>query len=312
MTTTDNKPKEEEVKNDQPESKEVATSKVITPESIIGDILLSEPTVEEKKGEESSTTPKDGEENPESDENKDDKKDEGNGEVFAKIGKREFKTQKDLTEFVSKLESENNSQKGYNGWITGAVKKMRPDLFNENGEIKSVELQKIVEGASAKASDAAETLKELGHIPDDELTDEQKEDIKKARELLKPLGVVFSDDPKFKKMEDDLNRYREKDLETAQKIIDEFSVKHPLFNDHRSAIGELMEQRGYDDLEKAWKVFKAEQDIVEDEPIIKKPEDNKNKSVDTTIPTVVKKESGNLPTSGKKDVWDEVLSLRDR
>jgi hypothetical protein len=305
MTTTDNKPDAEEVPQDKPEAKEVASKGPIVPEDIISDILQSSPNPEEKKEEKEETKPDEVSLEKKEETTEDDK-------VFAKVGNREFKTQEDLTTFVTGIEKDLNSQKGFNGWITGAVKKMRPDLFNEDGSIKSADLQKIVEGASAKASEAAETMKELGAIPTEELTDEQKEDIKKARGILKPLGVVFVDDPKFKKMEEDLGRYRERDLESAQTVIDEFSAKHPAFNDHRIAIGELMDQRGYDNLEKAWKVYKAEQDIVEDEPINKPDDSGKNKSVDTTIPTTVKKEAGDLPPSGKKDIWDDVLELRDR
>lgn len=319
--TIDNKPNAEEVREDKPEAKEVANSGPIVPEDIISDILQDQP-VETKSEEESSPDPEEGEKTEEISPEK--KEEEPNGEVFAKIGNREFKSQEELTNFVTNQERELSSQKGFNSWITGAVKRMRPDLFNEDGSIKTSDLQKIIEGASANAGKAAETMKELGTIPEDELTDEQKEDIQKAREILRPLGVVFADDPKLKKMEEDLSKYRERDFEIAQNVINEFSAKHSNckksdgtatnFDEHRVAIGELMEQRGYDNLEKAWKVYKAEQEITEENevPNITKSDDStKNKSVDTTIPTTVKKESGTLPTSGKKDIWDDVLSIRD-
>lgn len=316
----DNKPKEEEVPKDKPESKEVANSGPITPESVVSDFLQADESPSDPNSDKANN-PIENEENKGSEEVMTEVK--PTEEVFAKIGNREFKTQEELTDFVTKVEGDLNSQKGFNSWLTGAVKKMRPDLFNEDGSIRSADLQKIVEGATAKSTEAAKTLNELKDIPDDDLTEEQKEDIQEAREILRPLGVVFADDPKLQKMEEDLNRYRAIDLESAQNIIEEFASQHnkckkadgteTSFDEHRIAIGELMEQRGYDNLEKAWKVYKAEQEINEEETA-PKPKDDiaKNKSVDATIPAVVKKESGQLPSSEKRDIWDDVLSIRDR
>lgn len=235
----------------------------------------------------------------------------------AKIGNREFDTPDALNKFVG-------SQVGYNTWITGKLKAMRPDLFNEDGSLKSAELEKAVADKGKKAEAAAETIKEISEIPEADRTDEQIEDIEKAKNILRPLGVVFADDPTFLAMKNKVGEEDEGRIKTAREKINEFETAHPMLKDHYTGVGELMKDRKYS-LEKAWEVYKIENEIVEEEkpaaaadpkpadpaPAPKQEEDttDPSKPLDKVLPASVKNQSGTAPVSGAGDFMDDILNL---
>lgn len=281
MATNDNHAEGEEVRKDPAEPKEVVKTGPITEDDVLKDLLSEEPA-----------TPPTKEEKPES-EIKETKEEETETEIFAKLGDKEFKDKDELLEFAS-------SHAGYGKWITGHLKKLHPDLFNDDGSLKNDELERAVVKGGEKVKEAAETIAEHAETPLDELTDEDKEDIQKAREILKPLGVLFKDDPELQMINAAVKSWQSQSQDNARESIENFQKEHPELANHYAGVAELIDERGYD-LERAWKVYKAEHDIEE------KPKDGSG--ADNVIPAPIKRESGNTPSSGKKDVMDELIGL---
>ena len=326
--TTDNKSnKETEVTTDQTVTEEVVKSG-LTANEIISDILgsseESSPAEKEDEGEEKpeSEEETDGgsdeaekeeddktedepekeettEENPESNPAKDKTNSE---EVFATIGGQKFDSKEKLVEFVK-------SNIGYNTWLTGQLKSLHPELFNADGSIKSKDLKKMVETGVKSAKGAAEVISEVAEKDPEDVTEEDKEDVEKAKAILRPLGVVFADDPEYQKLKKNAEKIDNQEYVEAQTVIQEFETKHPLLKEHRVAVADLMDRNGYD-LETAWKVHKTVEGIVEENPQAPKKTDViVKKAADSAIPTTIKKQSGHLPSSGDKDFMDDLLSV---
>lgn len=313
--STNNEPKGKEVGNDKPKPAEVVKQgAMISDPAVIDDILGIKPAEkvveadpakkdappqkpendqsgkEEKKAEpeKPEVTPKADAEKPSTD------------QPFVKIGDRTFANEAELADFVS-------HQLGYNNWLTGKVKEIRPDLFNEDGSIKSADLEKAIADKSTKVEKAAETMVELSGVDPEKMTPEQKADWTKARTILKPLGVVFYDDPDFQKLKDKAQQADQIAQERAHQTIAEFEKEHPLITEHYTQVAELMEKRGYT-LERAWKVYRAENDI--DEGPVKTGNEEaskKEKSVETTIPSSPNKTAGAPPPPSNKDFMDDIL-----
>lgn len=319
MSTKDNKSGESEVQKDKTEKTEVTRSGPITDDDIANDIVSpdsgddkkeskSEPEKTDDKSKEKSEddteeeeADKEGADDKTKSEDESDEEDEAD-QPFAKVGSHVFKTKEDLLKFAS-------SQTGYNTWMTGQLKKLHPELFNADGSIKTKELSEKVDSTSKKASDAAETIKEHAGKEDDEMSDEEKADVEKAKKILKRLGVVFADDPEYKTLNEHRARVEEEHLVVAKENVQQFLKDHPLIEDHREAVADLMDARGYTSLEKAWNVYKVENDIEEE------VKDDKNKGgtpprkpVDTAIPSQVSKGSGNAPSKAKGDFMDDILA----
>lgn len=320
--TTDNKSTSgEEVKNDQTTPTEVVKSG-LSEQEVINDMFndsspaqQEESTVTDDSAKAEDTEGK-SEEEPKEDESKEsesykkeeEEKDEkpteekpetkSDEEPYAAVGGRKFKTKEELTEFT-------NSQVGYNTWLTGNLKKIRPDLFNADGTIKSKELQEAVTQKAKTVEEAAQTVADLQDKKPEDITDEDKEEYERARKILKPLGVVFSDDPEFQALRKHNESQEQQELQSAQERVQAFEKEHPLIANYRNEVADIIERNGYD-LEKAWKVCKVAHDIVE-EPV-KKTDVVTKKAADSAVPVTTKKESGNLPPSGQKDFMDDIIS----
>ena len=78
--------------------------------------------------------------------------------------------------------------------------------------------------------------------------------------------------------------------------------------EHREAFSNLIRERSYTDIEKAWKVYKVENEIDEPEtkaPVTKTPV----KPVEQAIPATTQRKSGSAPTKSEpKDMIDDILS----
>lgn len=321
--TTDNKSnKEEEVGNDQTKSEEVVNSG-LTENEIISDILGSsdsspaeneeskkdddaEESEDDKGGSDESkdeeTDTKSAEKKDDDDETKDEDDKTNSDEVFATIGAQKFKTKEELLNFTK-------SNIGYNTWATGAIKSLHPEYFNKDGSIKSKEFQGFIESKGKKAEKASQVIADVAEKDPDDITKEDVADVEKAKAILRPLGVVFADDPEYLKLKKSSQVIEDKEFSDVKASVTAFEEKHPLLKDHRMAVADLMDKNGYD-LETAWKVQKTLEDIVEDEPLKSKKSDVVvKKAADSAIPATVKKQSGNLPSSGAKDFMDDLIGL---
>jgi hypothetical protein len=286
----DTAPKEETVSND--ESPETTTDDNTQPEETTTE---ETPAVETKdEVEETKTEEIEEEEKPEEKSNEEVKDDQD--ELFASIGSMKFKTKDELVKYT-------NSQVGYNSWLTGKLKRIRPDLFDNDGKIKTSEIEKAIADATNKVQDATETINRLEEK--DKLTDDDKAEIEKARSILKPLGVVFSDDPDYQTMKNKAERFDTQEVDHAKQYIADFEAKNPEFVDHKLGVAELMEKTGYD-LPTAWKAYSAANGISQ--PPLQRDAQPKNKPTESVIPKVVNRQSGSMPASGNKDFMDDLLN----
>lgn len=315
--TTDNKSnKAEEVITDQTKAEEVVKSG-ITENEIIADILgdSSPATNEESKVEDETEDSKEtdggsedkGEDDSKADDKKADDEEEpedktNSEEVFATVGGQKFNTKEDLIKFAS-------SNTGYNTWLTGTLKSLHPELFNEDGSIKSKDIQNLINSKGKSAEKASQVIANVADKKAEDVTDEDLADVEKAKAILRPLGVVFADDEEYKKLQRHSQTLENKEIEDVKATVTAFEEKHPLLKEHRLAVADLMDRNDYD-LETAWKVHKTLNDIVEEEPLKdKKPDVVVKKAADSAIPATVKKQSGNLPTSGAKDFMDDLINV---
>lgn len=327
MSELNNKSGETEVQKDQTGKSEVDSVGKVNSEDVLNDIMTPDPVqvseseedkpekpeegksepeeVEASKGDE--TKPDESEESEESSKGDPNPSDEKKEEPFAKIGDQSFETKDDLLKFTQ-------SQIGYNTWFTGHVKKRHPEWFGEDGSLKTKELENAIVGASAKIKEATETVAEHKDKDAEELTDEEKDDLKKARAILEPLGVVFKDDPAFKDLNETKQKVESREVQEASIIVKAFQSKHPLSIQHAEKFAEMIEDRGYNDLELAWDVYKIENKIQEDESGEPNEESKSNtnppkKPMDTAIPAKINKGSGDVPSKREKqDVMDELIS----
>lgn len=309
----DNKSDNGEVDKDQtPEAEVIAKTVPITDDDIAADIIS--PDVPEKKEEKKDDKGKsdDEDQKTKSDEDKkDEKKDNDKDEKpFAVIGTQKFKTQEDLLKFTK-------SQVGFNTWLIGNVKKVHPEWFDKDGSLKTdQDFSKIV-AVKDKVKDAADTVAAHADKSADEMTDEEKEELKKAKAILKKLGVVMTDDEEYKTLHQKAQKIDEQEVEKARTVIDSFSQKHPLLEEHREQFAEFLDNtkdRNYNSLEKAWNVYKVENDIVE-EVVEKKDDDDggekKRKAVDTVIPKTISKGSGGSPARrSEPDLMDDLIGTQ--
>jgi len=315
--TTDNKSnKETEVPANQTNSEEVVKSG-ITENEIVADILGDSSPAKSEESTPDEDTAEDaeddkggsddqGEEEPKADDKKADDEEEpeeetNSDEVFATVGGQKFKTKEDLIKFAS-------SNTGYNTWLTGTLKSLHPELFNEDGSIKSKDIQNLIKSKGKSAEKAAEVIADVADKKAEDVTDEDLADVEKAKAILRPLGVVFADDPEYKKLQKHSQVLENKEVEEVRATVTAFEEKHPLLKEHRVAVADLMDRNDYD-LETAWKVHKTIAGIVEEEETTKRPDVVVKKAADSAIPATIKKQSGNLPTSGGKDFMDDLISL---
>jgi len=317
MPQSDNKPEGAEVQKNNAEPKpEVGSSHDLSdaaaddlldetsePQSPEGDKKPEGDTEGQPGGEGEPNTPE-GDEKPEGESNK--PTETPSGEPFAKIGDMEFGNQEELLEFTSK-------QIGMNSWLIGNLKKLHPELFNEDGTFKTAEFSKKVQNKSTSAVEAAETMNELKDVDPADMTPEQKEDYEKARGLLKRLGVVFQDDAEFQRTKARNDAEDAKAIDDAKGVIDKFESDHPLLKKHRAGVADVMEKNSLT-IEKAWKVYKAIHDIVEEASKPNgegKPNGGGGSPASGHIPTTVKKETGALPQSNTEgDLFDEIINAR--
>lgn len=231
-------------------------------------------------------------------------------EPYAKIGSRTFTSKEELERFTS-------SQLGYNGMVTGALKKVRPDLFNDDGSLDHTKLSQI-EKATEKMETAAETVKELQDVDPTTMTDEQKDDLKKAQAILGPvlrsMGVAFKSDQDYVDAQEIVQTTKAESANEAKSVVDTFVKDHPLLDDHRVELGQFMEKNELTDLGVAWDTFKTLKGIKEEAqaPAAPTPRgDGKNHSVDKNIPVIVSKTSGTPPPpSGSADFFDEIIGAK--
>lgn len=330
MTTDNKSEKTEEVHENQTKVEEVVKSG-LTENEIISDILgsseESSPAEKEDEGEEKpeseeeteggSDEPEEKKEETTTEEESEkdettveeepekkpgDKKTNSEEEVFATIGGQKFDSKENLVEFVK-------SNIGYNTWLTGQLKSLHPELFNADGSIKSKDLKKLVETGVKSAKGAAEVISEVAEKDPEDVTEEDKEDVEKAKAILRPLGVVFADDPEYQKLKKNAEKIDNQEYVEAQTVIQEFETKHPLLKEHRVAVADLMDKNGYD-LETAWRVHKVVMGITEEPSQTQKKTDVVvKKAADSAIPTTIKKQSGHLPSSGGKDFMDDLITI---
>ena len=219
-------------------------------------------------------------------------------EPYARIGSVEFKSKDELIRYT-------NSQIGYNSWMTGRLRQIRPDFFNADGTIKNAELEKAI---STHTETVQEATRVVNKLEDKEnagtLTEDEKSEMERAKSILKPLGVVFADDPEFQVMRDKAKKFDEQEVNSAQQYIADFEAKNPDFADHKQQVAELMEKTGYD-LPTAWKAYSAVHGISQPLQVDAPP---KTKPTDTVTPKGVKKQSGSMPASGDKDFIDDLLA----
>lgn len=207
-------------------------------------------------------------------------------EKVYKIGDRTFKSEDELIEYAKR-------QSGYNGWMTGILKKARPELFKADGTIDTEKVKSLQE----KASDAVET------IADEDSTDEE---VEKAKKLLKSLGVVMNDDPEWAAIKGLKETNDKQTIEESRNAIDEFEKKHPLLKQHYQGVAEIMERNGVG-LDKGWRMYKAANDIAE-EPLSKNDTTDGTKSFENVLPTNVQKTTGSLPVSKGNDFMDDLIN----
>lgn len=304
MSTKNNKSDEKEVPEDKTNKSEVARGP-ITSEDIASEIISAEvPTPPQSSEEEEKKDEK--KEIPETppEEKKEEKVEKKEGEVetpiepFAKIGSHEFKTKEEFETFAK-------AQVGYNTWLTGQIKKVHPEWFNPDGSLKTRDIESA-KNAGSKAKDAADTVAELSE--EEELTPEQEAEMKKAKAVLKKLGVVFADDEEFKGLQNRAKKLDEDEISSAREVVAEFEKAHPMAAEHREGLSNLVREREYNDIEKAWKVFKIENGL-EDQEVV--PVNNKPpvKPVEHAIPATPNKESGKPPApSAERDMIDDLLA----
>lgn len=326
MTTDNKSEKTEEVPANQTKVEEVVKSG-LTENEVMSDILGSsdsspaenEESKEEDGAEDSEENKGGSDEKKEDDEESksDDKKEDdeepeskpadektNSEEVFATIGGQKFKTKEELIDFTS-------SNIGYNTWLTGNLKSLHPELFNADGSIKSKDIKNLIDSKSKSAEKAAEVIADVADKKPEDVTKEDLADVEKAKSILRPLGVVFSDDPEYQKLKKNAEVIESQEIENVKATLADFESKHPLLKEHRLAVADLMDKNGYD-LETAWKVHKTVADIVEEEPSKEKKSDVVvKKAADSAIPATVKKQSGNLPSSGARDFMDDLIALNN-
>jgi len=309
--TTDNKSKNAEaVDNDQPTAPEVVKSG-ITEDEVLSDIFgddSSPATKEESEAEDETPSDAEGEGKSEEGEDDPEKKDDEDPETpaaddktntdepFAKLGSRQFKTKEELVTFTS-------SQIGYNTWVTGELKRLHPELFNTDGSIKSKELKETI---GKKAEDAATTIAEVSEKNPEDVTKEDIADVEKAKAILKPLGVVFADDPEYQTLKKNAKSIEEKEMTDAATAVTTFIADHPLLEQHREEVADLMEKNDWT-LEKAWKACKSINEIEEEAPV-KKNDAVVRRAADSATPVTVRKQSGSTPSSGSKDFMDDLIT----
>lgn len=298
-----NKPENTEAPASQTVEKEVA-KKGISDVDILNDIVNPDqplPAPESGKKDEPKAEKKDEEAKPATPpETKPEAKPE---EPFASLNGTNFKTKDELIAFVKK-------QVGYNSFLTGAVKKVHPEWFNADGSIKTKDLDKVNKEATKEIKKATETVTENADVAPDDMTPEQKAEVDKAKALLRKLGFISADDEKFKNLEQQLKDLRqEKESEKiaeAKTVVEAFEKAHPISVEHRENFAQLIRDRGYNDIEKAWNVFKIENSI--EETIINPAP---KQSPETIVPTTLPKGTGNAPEkAGNPDFMDDIINTK--
>lgn len=303
----DNKPNAEDVeikKDDKPEAKEVIENKPEedAPKDALDDLfgVAPAPKAEEKKPEVDETKKEDEPEKPADGEKE---KKPATDEPFARIGNQTFATKEDMVKALS-------SQTGYNSYLTGALRKLHPELFNPDGSLNTKEVSKVL---TVEPSAKSDSKKKADETPDEEKARKDKEE---AKALLRELGVIFTDSEDILTLKEQQQVIKQNGEAEAQKEIDAFTKEHPLLEEHSDALAEFMLNAKITDLARGWNSYKAANDIVEEE--VKKPSDlqkpndaGKGKSLEQTVPIPVKKTSGAAPSSGgEKDFMDDILGIK--
>lgn len=312
MTTKINKPKAEDIES---EAEEVETDGSETQPDALEELFGATaeedaPAAEEDAGDDAEAGTDGGSSEEKGDQGKPETAkpdDSQKSEPYAKIGAMEFKTKEDLVAFT-------NSQTGYNSFITGGLKKLHPELFKSDGSIDNKKLTEL--GTSKpKVEAAAETVAEMAEKGDD-MTKEDEQELEKAKAILRPLGVVFSDDPVFQQMKSNVDKQQVETISQARSVVETFVAGHPLVNDHRDALADYMIKNEIEDIAKAWKGYKALNDVEEAETEHLQTKDGdrpRNASADLNIPVVVKKSTGAkpAPSAGSEDsFFDSLVGLK--
>lgn len=205
---------------------------------------------------------------------------------FATIGGQNFATAEDLIKFTT-------SQIGYNRFITGNVRKAKPEWFDAEGKLIPSKMQKVEE-IKENVDAAVEKVQQGITLSDTE------------KEQLRSVGIVFKEDLEAVKTEEGLKE--------SLSVVDEFVSKHPLAEGYLSDLADIMEAEKAKpahlqmDLENAWQFVKSKNDIEEagDKPEEVKPI-QKKQGLDSQVPSSPIRAAGAKPITSKRDFMDEVM-----